>query len=281
MRTNCVDAAQSGEKNINDSPEYCLITGATGGLGGEFAKQILERGERLFLTGRSAEKLDALKAKLLSSAPDADIRVFPCDMTDSASRERLYAFFDSENIRFDKLINVAGADTQLPFAKYDERRIVFQCRVNLEGTLSVTHAVLDRRGKALKILTISSMSGSTPMPYFALYSATKSALKSFFSAIRLELGHLGVSITVAMPGGIPTRDDIIKDIERQGFTGKLSSKPKDFVVRKCLTALEKGKKNVIPGAFNKFVYFTTRLAPQGASMRYIAKRWSNKEKDAF
>ena len=84
-----------------------------------------------------------------------------------------------------------------------------------------------------------------------------------------------------MPGGIPTREDIVKDIEIQGLTGKLSSKPAEFVVRKALKGLEKNKKRVIPGAFNKFVYCVEKLAPNQIKCGYVARKWKKKEKDAF
>ena len=84
-----------------------------------------------------------------------------------------------------------------------------------------------------------------------------------------------------MPGSVPTRDDIKRDIKLQGLTGKLSSKPVDFVVKKALKGLEKNKQRVIPGAFNKFIYFIEKIIPISIQCRYIAKKWSKKEKDNF
>ena len=123
------------------------------------------------------------------------------------------------------------------------------------------------------------MSGSTPMPYFAIYSATKSALINFYTSLRYEVKD--AKITVLAPGGIPTREDVIKDIKRQGCSGKLSSKPAEFVVKKALKGLDKNKRLVIPGAFNKFVYGIEKIAPLGLRCRFVAKKWKNKEKDAF
>ena len=257
---------------------YTLVTGATGGLGKEFCRALI-RTDDLFLTGRSGEKLENLKAELLEINPSANILTFAADITSSDDRQSLFDYADGLGVKFSGLFNVAGVDTQKEFLKYTEQKLVFQLRVNVEATLSVTRFVLERRAEKLKILTVSSMSGTTPMPYFAIYSASKAMLINFFTSLRYEVKN--ACITTLIAGGIPTRPDVIKDIEAQGVTGKLSSKPAAFVVKKSLAALKKNKRKVIPGAFNKFVYTIEKLAPLSVQCKFVAKRWSKKEKDNF
>lgn len=257
---------------------YVLITGATGGIGSEFCRQLVMEND-LLITGRSQEKLENLKASLLTLRPSANIELFAVDLTDFDKRQELFDFADQKGIKFSGLISVAGVDTQKEFIKYTQQKIAFQIRVNVEATISITHGVLLRREKDLKILTVSSMSGTVPMPYFAIYSATKATLNSFFKSLRYEVKD--AKITTLMPGAVPTREDIKKDIQVQGFTGKLSSKPVDFVVKKALRGLEKNKQRVIPGAFNKFIYFIEKITPKSIQCRYVAKKWSKKEKDNF
>jgi len=261
--------------------EYTLITGATGGLGKEFCKQCLARGDNLFLTGRSEEKLFKLKEELLLENANALIECYPCMLNDEQSRKQLYAYFDKKGIKFRAFIGVAGVDTQLAFEKYTAEKLLFQLRVNFEASVLLTRAVLERRASSLSILIVGSMSGACPMPYFALYSATKSALTNFYSALRVELKNKGVKVSVLMPGGIPTRPDIVNDIKIQGLKGKLSAKPAQFVVKKALKGAEKNKRIIIPGAFNKFTYAITRITPVRWSMAFVEKNWKNKEKDAF
>lgn len=257
---------------------YTLITGATGGIGSEFCRQLVLTDD-LFLTGRSEEKLSKLKKELLEINPNAKIIVFSADITDESQREAIFSEADANGVRFGGLINVAGVDTQKEFLKYDQQKIVFQVRVNLEATLSITHSVLKRREKSLKILTVSSMSGTVPMPYFAIYSATKACLINFFTALRYEVAD--AKITTLMPGAVPTREDIKRDILIQGLTGRLSAKSPEFVVRKGLKALQKNRAKCIPGAFNKLVYFIERITPKGVQCAYVKRKWKNKEKDAF
>ncbi len=257
---------------------YTLITGACGGLGKEFCRQLAAT-DKLFLTGRSEEKLERLKEELLAKYPKAEILIFRADLTSEADRKALFDYADEKGIKFGGYIGVAGADIQKAFIKYTPEKIAFQTRLNFEANIAMCHGVLLRREKDLKILAVSSMSGSLPMPYFAIYSATKRAVIDFYESLRYEVKD--AKITVLMPGGIPTRADIVKDIEIQGWTGKLSSKPASFVVKKALKGLEKNKKRVIPGAFNKFVYAIEKLAPNAVKCGYVARKWKKKEKDAF
>ena len=254
---------------------YTLITGACGGLGEEFCSQLVKTDD-LFLTGRSVKRLNDLRLKLLEINPKVKIEIFEADLTDFQQRENLFSFIDQKEIKFSGLINVAGADIQKEFLKYTHQKITFQARLNFESVLAVTHAVLKRREKELKILTVSSVSGTVPMPYFAEYSATKSALINFFTSLRYEVKD--AKITTLIPGSIPTREDIKRDIEIQGITGKLSSKPKEFVVKKGLRALDKNKAKCIPGLFNKAVYIIGKIVPQRIKLSFIERKWKIKEK---
>ena len=88
-------------------------------------------------------------------------------------------------------------------------------------------------------------------------------------------------MTVVMPGGVPTRPDIIEDIKGQGLWGKLSAKSPLFVAEKSLRAVRKNKPKYIPGFFNKLLYFVIKIAPKKVVLKFIAKRWKKQTKDAF
>ena len=233
------------------------------------------------MTGRSGEKLSALRNELLRQYPGCVIDFFAADLTDEDSRRAMYAYITERGIFFSRLVNVAGADIQKAFEKYTDEKIVFQCRVNLEAALSLTRFVLGRREKELEIVTISSISGVYPMPYFAVYSATKSALSGFSASLRLELKKSGAKVTAVEPGGIYTRPDICRDIQGQGLWGKLSAKTPEYIARKSLSAVKKNKRVYRPGFWNKFIAAVPRIVPLGVRMRFIARRWSKLEKDAF
>jgi short-subunit dehydrogenase len=125
------------------------------------------------------------------------------------------------------------------------------------------------------------MSGASPMPYFALYSASKSMLTNFFTALNYELKKTGVNITVVMPGGVYTRPDIIEDIKGQGLWGKLSAIRPEVVSEKSIKKSKKNKARYIPGFFNKFLYFAIKILPKKIVLNFIARRWKKISKDAF
>ncbi len=260
--------------------KYNFISGATGGLGKAFVLALASRGENLFLTARSGERLSAQKEQIERDF-GVQVEIFPCDLTLPESRRAMLDYIDEKNIKFSRILNVAGVDTQMAFREYSEEKVLFQLRVNGEATISLTHALLDRAEEDVEILTVASMSGISPMPYFALYSATKAMLINFFTALHYELKPQKAKVTVICPGGVPTRPDIIEDIKGQGLWGKLSAKSPEFVAKKSLKALSKNKIKYIPGFFNRFLNFVMKIAPKKLVLKFIANRWKKQKKDAF
>lgn len=261
---------------------YTLVTGACGGLGRAFVGLLAERGEPLYLTGRSEAALIALKAELNGKYPELPVQTAVCDLASESSRAALFARFDEEKTEFVRLIYVAGADVQKAFEKYDEGKLVMQTRVNFEGAVSLTRAVMARSaldGKT-EFLAVGSMSGNCPMPYFALYSATKKALWQFYAALRTELKGRA-KVTCVQPGSMPTREDIRKNIEEHGFWTRVSAISPEKAARISLKAVHRNKRGKTIGFWNKIINFFTMIAPMPIKIRYIAKRWKKTEKDAF
>lgn len=260
---------------------YTLITGATGGLGRAFVWELASRGEKLFLTGRNAEKLSLLQEEVLQKYPDANVLVFAADLSKDVDRDGLKGEIIQKNLRLGRLVNVAGVDIQKGVDGYTAEKIRFQCRVNLETAIELCHFALSCRAERLEILNISSVSGIYPMPYFAVYSATKSALTSFSIALREEMKEKGVSVTVALPGAMPTREDIRAQIQGQGIWGKLAAKSPETVAKQCLKASAKNRRKIIVGFANLCMRFFTAWIPLSWKLNFIAKRWSKISKDAF
>lgn len=258
--------------------DYTLITGATGVLGGVFAEQCLRRGENLFLTGRSEDKLTALRVRLLALFPSARIEFCACDLSDERSRARLYECAGS--FSFSRLINVAGVDTQKAFALYDERKLTFQIRTDFEGAASLMLFCINHRAKSLRIINISSLCGEYDIPYFALYSSAKGALTSLTLSLAGEFGR-EVNFTAVLPGAIHTRKDVEEYIKRQGLWGKIAAKTPEYVATKSLLASDKGKKFFIPGAANRAAYRLSRLLPRGLLSRLNGRMRKGMTKDAF
>jgi short-subunit dehydrogenase len=260
---------------------YSFISGSTGGIGKAFAFSCAKKGYNLFLTGRSELKLSILKEEVLKINPNISVVIKACQLADECDRQKLFEFIDQNNIRFNRIINVAGVDIQKAFDNYTREKLLFQLRVNVEATIDITHALLKRREGETEVVTISSMSGTSPMPYFAVYSASKALLINLFTSLHLEYKKQGVKITVVMPGGVPTREDIIKDIKGQGLWGKLSVQTPTQVAEKSLKAVRKNKIKYIPGFFNKLLNLIIKITPKKLVLSFIARRWKKQTKDAF
>ncbi|MBO5240081.1 MAG: SDR family NAD(P)-dependent oxidoreductase [Clostridia bacterium] len=268
-------------KKENYTSGYALITGATGGLGRAFANAIAKRRCNLLLTGRSEEKLIALKNELLEKYALNSVQIYAVDLTEEGGR---YAFMErirAAGYKIRLLVNAAGVDVQKALAEYTQEKIAFQCRVNFEAAVSLCRFTIEQRAERLEIVNISSVSGIYPMPYFAIYSATKAALTSFSVALREELKGKNAAVTAILPGAMPTREDIKEQIKGQGIWGKLAAKSPQSVAEYSLKAVGKNKAKVIVGFWNKCMRFTTAVLPQRWKLKFIAKRWSKISKDSF
>lgn len=262
--------------------EYTWITGACGGLGGAFCEILAERGEPLFLTGRSEERLCALQASLKERYPASHVATFPCDLRDESSRAALFAYMEREGIGLSRLVFCAGVDTQMAFEKFGESRIVTQLRVNFEGAVScaaffLSHAILDGRAE---LLFIGSMTAITPMPYFALYSAGKRGLEQFSIALREEMKGRA-KVTCVLPGSMPTREDVAENIRAHGFVSRLSAKSPRTVAEASLKAVKRNKRRKIVGGVNHLIAFFSAFVPASLRMKIVAGKWKGTEKDFY
>ena len=263
------------ENNI----KYTLITGATGGLGRAFVNRCAELGYNMILTGTKDEKLEKLTSEIKEKYQNLDIKYKQCDLSDIDSRASLIEYLNENTIVLDRLINNAGYITEGSI-KYAEADTLIKCvRVNCEGVMHLTKMVLDGHDPKnhLEIITITSLAANYPMPYMAIYSATKSMLKSFMISLRYEYRHENVSVLVVQPGAIATSKDMIEAIEAQGFKGKLSAYPADKIAK---NSLKKAKKNAFiytPGFFNKLTLFFSAFATTKSKSRIAGNMWKKSQ----
>lgn len=258
---------------------YTLITGATGVLGGAFCRLAAKDGRNLFLTGRNVTELEELKNALIEEYPSINVLVYPCDLSSDASRAEFFGY--AGRYRFSQLFNVAGADIQKPFDEYDSEKIAFQIRACFEGAVVFCNFAIRHMSDKLQIINISSVSGMQPMPYFAVYSASKSALTNFTVALNAEMKNKGVTATAVIAGAIYTRPDVIEYIKTQGLWGRIAAKTPEYVATKSLKAAAKRKPKYIAGGANRFLATLLKVVPEKIKLRAIARRWSKTRKDAF
>lgn len=253
-----------------------LITGATGGLGKAFAVECSSRGWDVFLSDLSEQKLETL-ATSLRNTYHINVTIHPCDLGDPNSRSALFDRIRQEKLTFSTLINVAGIDHEGLFYDQTHDQIQSIIRLNVEGTVSMTHTILQFRNpiQPFRIINVASLAAFYPMPVKATYAASKRFLLDFSLALREEIRDIGASVTVLCPAGMPTNADCIRGIEAQGLMGHLTTMDVGRVAYLTLNATLAGKAVVIPGMLNWCIQKLGSLIPASILTGMIGRRWTS------
>lgn len=242
-----------------------LITGASAGIGREFARQLASRAQSLILIARREQRLNELRDELQQQYPKLPVFLRKTDLADFVQLNELLAWLDRERINVDLLINNAGLGDSGAFATSDPSRNLQMTLVNIVALTTLTRHLLPRmiaRGGG-GILNVSSSAGFLPIPDFAVYAATKAYVTSFSEALRTELRRTGVSVCALCPGPVHTEfQEVAKRPSAQPDTGpEFVFVPVEEVVRDALTALEADRPLVIPGFPMKLGMFLARITP--------------------
>ena len=234
-----------------------LITGASAGLGVEFARQLSSKGYRLVLAARRKDRLDALVAEF-GNARAVEIDLSEPDATTSLMRD-----LDKAGEQVDILVNNAGFGLRGPFAELDAARqremIDLNCGALTELCRAVAPAMVERRSGA--ICNVASTAAFQPGPWMGVYFATKAYVLSFTEALHEELKPHGVKVSALCPGPTRTEFGAVAGIASLGQFDRLSMEAAP-VVRAGLDGLENNRAVVIPGATNKIGAWSTRFAPR-------------------
>jgi uncharacterized protein len=236
-----------------------VITGASSGIGAELARGLARRGFGLLLVARRRERLDALADKV-SQEYGVAAEVLPLDLSDSKARAKLADRLRSEPIA--GLCNSAGFGTSGTFHTLPVDRESEEVTLNALALMELTHAALAgmvERG-AGAVMNIASIAGFQPVPYMAVYSATKAFVQTFSEAVHEELHGTGVSVTVLCPGPVPTEWAEIAHAERFSIPAAQVS-PRD-VAEAAIGGMLDGKRSVVPGVVPKAVSVGGRFAPR-------------------
>ncbi len=255
-----------------------LVTGAGGGLGRAFAVECAARGYNICLTDINGEGLAKIQNGLLRQF-GANALMKACDITDDAEVMALGNFLSENGFEPDMLINVAGVDFEGGFCQRDFGQISGIIRLNIEGTLRVTHRVLDQKsGGKMYIINVCSLAAKQPMPLKATYAASKRFLLDFSLALSEELRSRGVSVLALCPGGLATTKETIEAIGAQGFYGAVTTNALERMTAKTLDYAMRGKKVYIPGLVNKILAFFGKFVPPSVTAHILFRRWEKAQK---
>ena len=238
-----------------------LITGASAGLGADFARQLSAKGKRLVLVARRKERLDALASEL------GNARAIEADLSLEGAADRLMADLAAHGEHVDLLVNNAGFGLAGRFARLDAKRQRQMIDLNCGALVDLAHAVLagmiGRKGGA--ILNVASTAAFQPGPGMAVYFATKAFVLSFSEALHEEVKKDGVIVSALCPGPTATEFGDVAGWKPAGPSAKIfvdMAADSAAVVRAGLEGLEKGRAIVIPGAMNKSTAQAHRFFPR-------------------
>lgn len=228
-----------------------LITGASAGLGREFARQLAPQCRHLVLVARRRERLEQARVKLLLHQSNLDVHVFEADLSDPAQRVALLEWLETLPFRIDFLINNAGLGDRGLFAESDWEKVRAVIDVNIEALTHLTLLLLPhlRTHPRAAILNVSSAAGMLPLPKMAVYAATKAYVSSFTEALRAELRGSGIRVTQLCPGPVETEFGVVANRGSK----RASNPPDQFkvssgqVVAEALQAVRRDQPRVIPG----------------------------------
>lgn len=263
---------------MNFDNSTALITGASAGIGREFARQLADRSKALVLVARRDQRLQELRDELVARNSRLQVHTRVVDLAEKSHTRELVAWLSANKIEVDLLINNAGLGDIGPFVSSELDRDDDIIQVNMAALTALTRSILPQMifRKSGGILNVSSSAAFLPIPGFAVYAATKAYVNSFSEALRVELRGTGVSVLALCPGPVHTE---FQDVaQRPG--GKRDSGPEfvhvsvEQVVSDALAALEADRPLVIPGMIMKMAMWLVRMTPL-ALLRY-ASRFSAK-----
>ncbi|MDQ6859649.1 MAG: SDR family oxidoreductase [Verrucomicrobiota bacterium] len=243
-----------------------LITGASSGIGREFARQLAGRAGAIVLVARRRERLEELRDELTARDPNLNVHIHAADLSDRGATEQLVDELRRKQIAIDLLINNAGVGDHGRFATIDSERLNAMLDVNIAALTNLTRAfvgemVARKRGA---VLNVSSCASFLPLPRMAVYAATKAYVTSFSEALHAEVYRSGVSVSALCPGPVHTEfnDLAQRPNERGEHAPEFTYVSAEEVARVGLEGIERNKAVVVPGVAMKVAMLLIRLTPQ-------------------
>ena len=244
--------------------KVALITGASAGLGVEFARQLSKRGYALVLAARRKERLEEL-AKELGNA-----RAVAIDLSKKDSAAKLIGDVHANGEVVDLLVNNAGFGLIGRFAELDAKRLRQMVDVNVGALMDLCRAaspgMIERRSGA--IINLASTAAFQPGPKMAVYFATKAFVLSFTEALHEELKPHGIKVSCLCPGPTHTEFGEVAGFGGNSMFDHVAMGPAE-VVEAGLAGLDRNQAVVVPGWMNKVTAASTRFAPRSV-VRKIA-----------
>ena len=250
-----------------------LITGASSGIGEAFARALAARGHNLLLVARSEAKLGTL-CNELGRIHRIHCQHAPLDLSKPESPSQLFEETKTRGLEIDLLINNAGFGSMGDFTTQDLAHELNMIDLNVRSLVEMTHRFLPpmRARKGGAIINVASTAGFQPVPYMAVYAATKAFVLSFSEALWEENRPYGIQVMALCPGVTETAFFEAAHIEKPPAR---TVETVEQVVETALRGLKRRKSSIISGLPNKFMVGSERLMPRTIVLRLIGSVMRN------
>jgi uncharacterized protein len=257
------------------SGKMALVTGASSGIGKAIAADLAQRGANLVLVARSKDLLDTLAAELRAKHR-VRVEVVASDLGAEGAASRLFEQTRALGLAVDLLVNNAGFGKWGNFLDDDLATCAQMMTLNMRAVVELCHLFLPSmtaRGDCA-ILNVGSIGSFVPVPWSAVYCATKAFVLSFSEALNYEYKDRGVQVTVLCPGATATNFAAVANASARPDT-KESETP-EWVAGIGLDALLKGRCTVIPGFMNQQVAVLPRLLTRERVLKIAGESWKKR-----
>ena len=259
-----------------------LITGASAGIGREFARQLTPVVSTMILVARRNDRLEALELELKVINPELEVYCRQLDLNDQAELNRFCDWLDESGLAVDFLVNNAGLGDRGVFADSKWERVESMLQVNIQALTYLVYRILPSMQKygCGAILNVSSTASLLPVPNSAVYAATKAYVTSFSEALRAELRNSNISVTALCPGPVATE---FRDVATREGDVYVTPVPDYFtvsvqdVVRQALNAVARDRARIVPGTALNLVMSVVAFLPMFVKRLFLNAQVARKE----
>jgi short-subunit dehydrogenase len=247
---------------------YALITGASAGLGAEFARLFAADGHSLILVARRRDRLESL-ARDLSKKHGIEVEVLDADLSAPGAGKKIFDAVQAKGLFVEFLVNNAGFGSNGAFSRLPLEKELQMIDLNIRVLTELTHLFLQPmlQKRSGSILNVGSTAGYQPGPFMATYYASKAHVNSFSRALSIELRGTGVSCTLLAPGATETEFAKSASLEDSRLFKMQVTATADAVARDGYRAMKKRKAIVVSGLVNKISTFFIPHLPMGIVAR--------------
>lgn len=260
-------------KKLNFENTTILITGASSGIGKEFAKQLASKGAKLILTARTYSDLTNVAEDLESENTNTWIKTIPSDLSEVNGPRKLFEEIDDLGLSVDYLINNAGVGKFCEFSGESFETYHKMLMLNINALVELTHLCLPTmiNKNSGGIINVASIGSFQPLPYQTVYGASKAFVLSFSEALAGELLDTNIRVMALCPGATESR--FMENANADTSNMKLA--PASKVVSSALMAYEKNRMYTVSGKINYLASLIPRLVSRKKTVKIVANMFKD------